>query len=251
MASLVERRPDGAGRRMMRLQAKKQNARLTASPCKRSLDGACFTSPTPFQAPHNEGGPMKRVARIASALLAALLMSGAAQAQLFRAYLSVSGNDAGPCTVASPCRLLPAAVNAVAAYGEIWILDSANYNAGTVNITKSVSILAVPGAVGSFVASAGGPALTVTDASVNLRNVVIMNNALSWGGDGVQVSNGFLDLAESQISAPLSGITATNSTVHVHHSIFRESNSAIVSYGSSTVEVSSSHFSSLSNAGLF
>jgi hypothetical protein len=33
------------------------------------------------------------------------------------------------------------------------MLDSANYNVGQVNITKSVTILAVPGVVGSVVAT--------------------------------------------------------------------------------------------------
>ncbi len=93
--------------------------------------------------------------RSALAFLAAVLLSAAAHAQLFRAYLSSTGNDANPCTLPQPCRLLPAALTAVASGGEIWMLDSANYNSSTVTIGKSVSILAVPGAVGSVVASAG------------------------------------------------------------------------------------------------
>ena len=35
------------------------------------------------------------------------------------------------------------------------MLDSANYNTGPVNVTKSVTILAVPGALGSVVATGG------------------------------------------------------------------------------------------------
>jgi hypothetical protein len=91
------------------------------------------------------------------AFLAALFLSASAHAQLFRAYLASDGNDANPCTLAQPCRLLPAALAAVASFGEIWMLDSANYNTATVTIGKSVSILAVPGAVGSVVASGGPP----------------------------------------------------------------------------------------------
>jgi hypothetical protein len=55
------------------------------------------------------------------------------------------------------------------------MLDSANYNSGTVTIGKSASILAVPGAVGSLVAINGGPAISITADSlkVALRNVVI------------------------------------------------------------------------------
>jgi len=85
------------------------------------------------------------------ALVAALWVCSIAHAQLFRAYLASDGNDGNPCTLYAPCRLLPAALNAVADGGEIWMLDSANYNTSTVVISKSVSILAVPGVVGSVV----------------------------------------------------------------------------------------------------
>src|SRR5690606_36180957 len=89
---------------------------------------------------------------------------------IFRAYLS-AGNAANPCTLQAPCRLLPAALAAVDDGGEIWMLDSANYNTAPVTIEKSVTILATPGAVGSVV-SAGGSAITVSGdaARVTLRN---------------------------------------------------------------------------------
>ena len=64
--------------------------------------------------------------------LLAMLACSAVQAQLFRAYLSVNGNDANPCTLQLPCRLLPAALTAVNAGGDIWMLDSANYNTAPV-----------------------------------------------------------------------------------------------------------------------
>ncbi len=117
-------------------------------------------------------GLCRSVAAIASAVL--VLASASANAQLFRAYVAQTGNDANPCTLPAPCRLLPAALAAVASGGEIWMLDSANYNTATVNITKSVSILAVPGVVGSVVAT-GGPAINISTAGVNvaLRNLVI------------------------------------------------------------------------------
>jgi len=86
------------------------------------------------------------------ALASLLLLSPAAHAQIFRAYVASYGNDANPCTVNAPCRLVPAALNAVASGGEIWMLDSANFNTATVDINKSVSVLAIPGQVGSIVA---------------------------------------------------------------------------------------------------
>src|SRR6187402_2750686 len=118
---------------------------------------------------------MTAIQALRVALACLLLAAGAAHAQIFRAYLASDGSDANPCTLAQPCRLLPAALTAVAGGGEIWMLDSANYNTGTVTIGKSVSILAVPGVVGSIVALNGGAAISITAAGLKiaLRNVAI------------------------------------------------------------------------------
>jgi|RhiMethySRZTD1v2_1073278.scaffolds.fasta_scaffold20156_4 hypothetical protein len=122
---------------------------------------------------------------------AALFATGAAQGALFRAYLASDGSDVNPCTLASPCRLLPAALAAVNSGGEIWMLDSANYNTGTVSITKSVSILAIPGAVGSIVSVGGGPGLSIATGGINvtLRNLVIVPQAGgSAGTHGIEMT---------------------------------------------------------------
>ena len=116
-----------------------------------------------------------RFLRVAALFAFTVAASTAAQAQgMFRAYLASYGNDANPCTVTAPCRLLPAALNAVANRGQIWILDSANFNQGTVNITKFVSIQAVPGQIASIVAVNGAPAILISNfAEVVLRNMAI------------------------------------------------------------------------------
>jgi hypothetical protein len=123
------------------------------------------------------------------AVAVALLFSSTAYAQLFRAYLAINGNDGNPCTLQSPCRLLPAALSAVANGGEIWLLDSANYNTTTVTITKSVTILAVPGALGSVVGT-GGDAIEINapSAAVKLRNVNVRPLSGSGSGNGINVS---------------------------------------------------------------
>ena len=135
---------------------------------------------------------MKRVTSLLLAFVSLFALASVAHAQLFRAYVASYGNDANPCTVTAPCRLVPAALNAVASAGEIWMLDSANFNTGTVNINKSVSILSVPGAVGSIVAFAGGPAITIATAGVDvtLRNVVIGNNVVNPGTYGIEMTSG-------------------------------------------------------------
>jgi hypothetical protein len=121
----------------------------------------------------------RTLARILMTLasLAGLLGAGEAAA-VFRSYLSLNGLDTNACTLPSPCRLLPAALAAVDPGGEIWMLDSANFNVATVNITKSVTILAIPGALGSVVGN-GFDAININaaGAKVTLRNLVILNLA--------------------------------------------------------------------------
>ena len=163
--------------------------------------------------------------RLIPAALAALLLAPAANAG-FRAYLSSTGNDANPCTLPAPCRLLPAALTAVDAGGEVWMLDSANYNTTSVNIDKSVSILAIPGAVGSLVAlSTLSPAVTIGGAGlvVSFRNLVFVPFPGASGGDGIQVHVASKVLVENSLFANLPGvgISSQNGTVRVVNSILR------------------------------
>lgn len=159
-------------------------------------------------------------------LIALLLAAPAANAQLFRAYLSPIGNDANPCTLQQPCRLLPAALNAVASGGEIWITGSANYNTATVNIAKSVSIIAVPGVVGSFVTLGAGPAIRIDTAghSIALRNVVITQLAGGGGTNGIEVAaNSNVQVDRGLIAnVPQGGLVATDAaSVRIVDSIIR------------------------------
>jgi hypothetical protein len=163
--------------------------------------------------------------------LAGALVLGAGSAEaagLFRAYLSSKGSDSNACTVPAPCRLLPAALAAVADGGEIWILDSANYNTGTVSITKSVTILAIPGAVGSFVSTGGGAAIAASTAGIHvtLRNVVIGPLAGGAAGtDGVDVSGAASFALEDSLIAGLAGsgiVVTTNADIRVARSTVRD-----------------------------
>ena len=140
---------------------------------------------------------------LAVAFFAAWGATGA-NALVFRAYLSSTGNDANPCTLPAPCRLLPAALTAVQSGGEIWMLDSANYNTSTVTIAKSVTILAVPGALGSVVAT-GGPAISIASGGlvVALRNLVIVPLPSAGGTDGVSMSGASTLTMEDSLIANL------------------------------------------------
>ena len=130
-------------------------------------------------------------ARIAFVLVT-FVVSFTAHASPFRAYLASYGKDSSPCTVEQPCRLLPAALAAVADGGAIWILDSANFNGGTVDINKSVSIVALPGQVASIVAASGGPAITIStpNVAVGIRNIAFSRNAANPGTYGIEMTNG-------------------------------------------------------------
>jgi hypothetical protein len=171
---------------------------------------------------------MKRFARVLLLISASFTLSLAAHAQSFRTYLASYGSDGNAgCTVAAPCRLLPAALNAVVDGGEVWILDSANYNAGTVNITKSVSILAVPGQIASIVAANGAEAINISTAGVKvaLRNIVIPRNASNPGTGGIVMTNGTLLSIEDCLFSNLSGravyVHDTAANVQIKGTVFR------------------------------
>ena len=146
------------------------------------------------------------------ALALGLFLSATAHAQLFRTYIAPDGNDGNPCTLAAPCRLLPAALATVIDGGEIWMLGSANYNTGPVNIAKSVTILAVPGALGSVVAL-GGNAIDIATAGVkvSLRNLVIVPFVGGGGTNGIFMTAGASLTVENCLIAnlPGAGIIAT------------------------------------------
>jgi hypothetical protein len=107
------------------------------------------------------------------------------------------------------------------------MLDSANFNTATVNITKSVSILAIPGAVGSVVATAG-PAINIATAGIKvaLRNLMIVPLAGGGGTSGVVISGGVTSVSiEGSVFANLTGPAAVSASgvtrVRVTSTVFR------------------------------
>jgi hypothetical protein len=172
------------------------------------------------------------------------LVSGIASAALFRAYVSSSGSDANDCTLPHPCRLLPKALTTISDGGEIWMLDSANYNTSTVNIGKSVTIVAIPGAVGSVVAT-GGNAITINASGVHvtLRNLVIAPLGLS--SDGIYFQSGAeLDVEDCHISGVAdAGIdaTASGSVLRIRNTVLRNAGIGLLVDGSVIATIDHSH----------
>ena len=200
---------------------------------------------------------MQRLAWHFIVLVAASLVPLGVHAQLFRAYLASYGSDTNPCTVAAPCRLLPAAVNAVHDGGEIWMLDSANFNGGTVNVTKSVKIQAIPGQVGSIAPVAGLPAMTIAPGlTVALRNISMVTNANSPGTDGIQMTTGSLSVEDSVFEAnaatEASAIFVNGAgTVSIHNSIFRNGSFGVWVRSGGSADVSASKFVGFTTAGIY
>ena len=195
---------------------------------------------------------MQRAAVVLCVTLFASLVSSVASAGLFRAYLSVNGNDGNPCTVQQPCRLLPAALAAVNDGGEVWMLDSANYNTDSVNITKSVTILAVPGALGSFVAPLDGVALSVNaDADVGfvtLRNINVRDlNGRGNTTTGIHVVTGkHVQIENCEIYGVNNGIqpeAVNSSSTTIVNTTIHDTFNAVDATGGNSVTVQGSNVS--------
>jgi hypothetical protein len=175
---------------------------------------------------------------VASTLLF-FAMIGIGNAALFRAYLSISGDDTNACTLTAPCRLLPAALTAVADGGEIWMLDSANYNTDQVEIHKSVTILAIPGVFGSVVATNGHDAIYIPDVGlkVTLRNLLLVS--LGGSNNGITFVQGQKLIVEDCEIANIAGqgIYVTAGNVAVKNTVLRGMGNAGFLAGGTAVAV--------------
>ncbi len=197
-----------------------------------------------------------KVLRLALTLIVTFLLSATAQAQLFRAYLASDGSDANPCNLPAPCRLLPAALAAVANGGEIWMLDSANYNTSQVNITKSVTILAIPGALGSVVATGGGDAININTAGANvaLRNLSVTPIPGGGGVNGIVMSDGTRLSVENSVIYNFStghGIrVSTPATVRIVNTLIRDNAFGIWLQSGATADISGTKSLGNSSFGL-
>src|SRR5262245_19242127 len=108
-------------------------------------------------------------------------------ASQMRTYVSGMGSDSKPCTVSSPCKTFQAALALTLAGGEIYVLNSANY--GAVSINKAVTITS-EGAVAGVLATSGvGVAISAgANDVVNLRGLDIDGG--NSGTVGIQFNSG-------------------------------------------------------------
>jgi hypothetical protein len=138
--------------------------------------------------------PFPRPSRAFATVLLALAWLPAQAAQ--RAFVASTGNDANAatgCTLAAPCRSFQAGHGAVDAGGEIVALDTAGY--GPITISKSVTVVGVPGAIaGISVASGNGVTIATALVEVALRNLSIngtggLHGVSMTAGNGLTIEN--------------------------------------------------------------
>ncbi len=156
-----------------------------------------------------------------------------------RTFVSATGADANPCSLAFPCRTFAAALSSVDSGGEVVALDSADY--GVLAIDKSVSIIAPTGVnAGVTASSADGVVIAAgPSGAVVLRGLAIDGPS---GGAGISVggaSLGALHVEHCIVSRFAVGIRfAVPGKLFVRDSTFLHNEaSGIAAYSGSVVSV--------------
>ncbi len=131
----------------------------------------------------------------AATLLVLALQAVPARAQSTRTWVSGVGDDANPCTRASPCATLGRALTQTDAGGEIDVVDSGEFLGAL--ITQAVDIIS-EGAVASFDGGIG--------VSVGSSDVVTLRGIKSRGSQVDFRSGAALHVENCQFRGPGSGI---------------------------------------------
>jgi hypothetical protein len=115
-------------------------------------------------------------------MIMGLGLAGIGQASVPRAFVSVNGSDANPCSAVQPCRSFNQALTVVEAGGEIVVQDSGGYSTGF-TISQSVTIDAA--GFNASVISASGTDLCTINAGATDKVVL---RGISF--HGANVGNG-------------------------------------------------------------
>ena len=127
---------------------------------------------------------------------AAMAFASLACAQLNRTAVSVKGNDANNCAVATPCRTFARAVSQTNSGGEVVAKDSAGYGAFTAD--RAITVQAAAGAYAGITGSSGnlvqitaGPSdkIVLRGLTINGLGTAAAGIAFTGGGAEVQVEN--------------------------------------------------------------
>ncbi|MBV9657358.1 MAG: hypothetical protein JO295_04530 [Verrucomicrobia bacterium] len=145
--------------------------------------------------------PLARLLLLLAAAAATMLpLATAAHAQSTKIFVASYGNDASDGSRGSPKRNFQAAHDAVAAGGEIVVLDTAGY--GALSITKSVAVTVPPGVNGFVTVSGDASGININSgfgSVVSLRGLIIEGGGANNFGPGVQMGQGTLYLDDCLI----------------------------------------------------
>ena len=162
--------------------------------------------------------------KLLAASLVVMAGGGAAQAQVSRVFVSVTGNDANICSdIATPCRTFSGAATQVDAQGEVIVVASGSYAGGT--LTKSVKIN-VPAGVVAF----SGQPITVNPGAggtVVIRGLTL-KAATAGTGTGISHSSGTLIVENTVVDGWSDGVNSGSlaEKLFVSGSVFRNNAAA-------------------------
>jgi hypothetical protein len=170
---------------------------------------------------------------------AAHAVPGSAPTPQMRTYVSGLGTDNNPCTALLPCKSFQAALALTLAGGEIYVLNSADYGAVTIN--KAVTITSEGATAGILATSGNGITISAGPSDViNLRGLDIDGGRS--GGIGIQFSSGqSLNIQKSVVrnftSSGINFAPSGTGTLFVSDTVVLNNgaNGIIVGNGSSTV----------------
>jgi hypothetical protein len=142
---------------------------------------------------------MNHLRFLVSSLFVVALLAYSTSAQV-RTFVASTGSDLGPCSRTAPCRTFQAAVDTVAAGGEVIALDSAGFGSN-LSITKPLSIIASPGVYAGITGFSGdGVSISGGADSVVLRGLTVINQGSSGSGIVYSTSSGMLNVEGCVVS---------------------------------------------------
>jgi hypothetical protein len=180
------------------------------------------------------------VGKFVGATVLVFAMSGLAEAQATRTWVSGVGDDLNPCSRTAPCKTFAGAISKTATNGYIHVLDPGAF--GAVTITKNITIDGTPFMAGVLNtlngsgiiingagikvtlrgldiegASTGGIGVRIINsASVNIENCHITDWATA-AIDYNQAAGGLLTVSDTEIKRSTIGINVTNGRAMVEN----------------------------------
>jgi hypothetical protein len=121
-----------------------------------------------------------------AALLACLLLPAVPAFAAVETYVSEGGRDGAPCTQRRPCRTIGRAYAVTDPGGTLTILDTGTFLEEAMFLTKSISIVAVPGSVAVMAPDSGGAFF------VGGTGVVVVLRGLTFRGNPTTPLNGVI-----------------------------------------------------------